>query len=114
MFSLLFLYISQVPLGILLHNENKLDEMCKIMDEHHKYVPTNPKEVTDSLPDGDTITHSDFDKWETLFGGDQLTAARSRGAASIRANHPNAHQHLQGLIPTVEDWHAKMTFMKVL
>ena len=29
----------QVPLGVFLKNENKLDEMADILDHLHKYVP---------------------------------------------------------------------------
>ena len=29
----------QVPLGVQLHDETRLDEMCAIMDELHRYVP---------------------------------------------------------------------------
>ena len=29
----------QVPLGVFLKNENKLDEMADILDDLHKYVP---------------------------------------------------------------------------
>lgn len=48
---------------------------------------------------------------EILLGGDQLTYARVRGAQSMRVNHENS---AAGFIPVVEDWHAKMTFMKVI
>ena len=28
-----------MPLGVLQRNENKLDQMCEIMDKLHEYVP---------------------------------------------------------------------------
>lgn len=79
-----------VPLGILLLNENKIDEMCQILDSLHQYVPMTSKEVIYELPDGSNITTSDFDMWELLMAGDQLTAARIRAAVSNRANHPDS------------------------
>ena len=30
----------QIPLGVILKNENKNDDMVEIMTEMHKYVPT--------------------------------------------------------------------------
>ena len=59
------------------------------------------------------MKYRDMDLWETLFGGDQLTAARIRGAISLRCNHPNALERFEGLIPPVEDWHSRMVLMKV-
>ena len=35
----MLLFFIQIPLGIFLKNENKLDEMADIIDELHKYVP---------------------------------------------------------------------------
>ena len=71
------------------------------------------KDITVDLPDGHSINYKDADMGETLFGGDQLTAAHIRGAISICANHSTTLQRLEGLIPTVEDWHTRMTLMKV-
>ena len=51
--------------------------------------------------------------WQTLFGGDQLTIARARGAISIRYGHELPEEQLKGLIPAMEDWHTRMTLMKV-
>ena len=49
----------------------------------------------------------------TLFGGDQLTVARGIGAQRIRANSEEGASRLEGLIPVVEDWHAKVCFLGV-
>ena len=45
-----------------------------------------------------------------MFGGDQLTAARARGAKKSRANSTTC---LSGLEPYVQDWHAKVIFHEV-
>ena len=44
-----------------------------------------------------------------LFGGDQLTVARARGAISIRSSHDEPEEQLNGLEPVLEDWHSRMT-----
>ena len=33
----------QIPLGVILKNENKNDDMVEIMTEMHKYVPTKKR-----------------------------------------------------------------------
>ncbi len=65
-------------MGVLLHNENKLDEMSKILDHLMKFVPTLPKEGEIS-PDASKVTFDNTRFFKILLGGDQLTAARVRG-----------------------------------
>ena len=48
-----------------------------------------------------------------LIGGDQLTAARVRGADRVMGNSNNGQERLEGLVPVVEDWHAKVCFLQV-
>lgn len=57
--------------------------MCKFMDTIHKYVPALMKKTQETMDDGDIIERIDYMAWNTLLGGDQLTVARARGAASI-------------------------------
>ena len=101
--------IIQVPLGIHLLNENKVDEMCMIMNSLHKYVPKATHQITnqDNRPISEEFFH------EVLFGGDQLTACRSRAAQTARCNDDNPVERLEGLIPVVEDWHARLTLTRV-
>ena len=47
------------------------------------------------------------------MGGDQLTAARGRGAQSIRENGGDGISQLEGLHMFSLDWHAKMNFLEV-
>uniref|UniRef100_A0A1X7TRY5 DUF6589 domain-containing protein n=2 Tax=Amphimedon queenslandica TaxID=400682 RepID=A0A1X7TRY5_AMPQE len=65
-----------VPLGVELRNENKLDEMCAIMDNLHKYIPSVPVKRSVNLADGEVHEMDDHIVYPILFGGDQLTAAR--------------------------------------
>ena len=76
------------------------------MEKLHEYVPA--KSVTNEVSgDEDYLYH------KLLLGGDQLTIAHSRSSISIRADHDLAREHLEGLLPVVEDWHTKMTLVKV-
>ena len=107
----------QVPIGVFLKNENKLDDMSEILDELHKYVPmirttqvveiSGPRETTRPI----TIHTDHFN--HILIGGDQLTVARVRGCQRVKANSHTGRSRYEGLVPVIEDWHTKMCFMKV-
>lgn len=73
------LYYAQVPLGVLLHDENKLDEMGKILDHCMKLVPTLKAVQYVSQSSGSVIDVDNTQFFRILFGGDQLTVARMRG-----------------------------------
>lgn len=47
------------------------------------------------------------------IGGDQLTAARGRSSQRVRSNSERGIDRLEGLVPVVEDWHAKGSFLTV-
>lgn len=84
--------------------------MCKIMERHYSYVPKLGRIENMNLPSGESEEIRRLDTWTTLFGGDQLTVARARGAINIRRGHDDPEDQLQGLL---EDWHARLTLMKV-
>ena len=48
-----------------------------------------------------------------LFGGDQLTRERAHNAKDAKLQSANPRKKLQGLIPKIEDWHARFTFYQV-
>ena len=80
--------------------------MSKIMERHHQYVP-KVKEVNKvSLHNGELEEMQTINTWNTLFGGDQLTVARARGAIAIKCGHDDPEEQLTGLKPVVEDWHS--------
>lgn len=87
--------------------------MCKIMERHHKYIPMVTRMRKETFGNGESIEIPEADMWLTLFGGDQLTVARARGAIAIRHGHELPEEQLKGLIPVLEDWHTRMTLMKV-
>ena len=102
----------QVPLGILSKNENKGNDMIDIMEHLHKYVPSVSyteevviKEKVNARPRAVI--------YPVLFGGDQLTAARGRGAQKSRVNSMSPIVRFDGLIPCAEDWHTKVIFLEV-
>lgn len=103
----------QVPLGILLYNENKLDEMAQILDHYMKLVPTVAMEGNLQLGNGDVLQFDDTRFFPILFGGDQLTVARACGVQAQRDTHESKVDRFEGLLPVVEDWHARMILLKV-
>ena len=100
-----------MPLGVQLLNENKTDEMCLIMRNLHKYVLKKSYKVTYHLDENVDCTEECYHR--ILFGGDQLTVCRARGAQSARTNDDVSDERFDGLIPVTEDWHARMTLLRV-
>ena len=106
--------LSQIPLGVMLKNENKNDEMVEILDALHKYVPSCTSQLHFEHPDTGADHSLDVEHFKhVLVGGDQLTIARVRSAQLIRANSNSSHSRLEGLVPSIQDWHAKLCFMQV-
>lgn len=97
----------------MMHNENKLDEMCTIMEGLHKYVPSKPITNRIRLESGETLEHHDAALHQILLVGDQLTVARARGAQAIRASHDTNQDRLKGLIPAAADWHTRVILLQV-
>ena len=83
------------------------------MDEVHDYVPSVTQHTSLLLPDGSVWEDDNQFFHRILMGGDQLTVARARGSISIREDHDSNVQRLDGIIPVVEDWHAKQCLLKV-
>ena len=83
------------------------------MDHYMTLVPNVQKEGSLVLPNGSAIDFDDSRFFPVLFGGDQLTVARMRGVQAIRDTHSKNAERYDGLVPVVEDWHARMNFMKV-
>ena len=102
-----------MPLGVIMRNENKLDQMCLILDDLLKYCPTHAEEEKLMLPDGNEMSHRKVKVFEIGIGGDQLTCARIRGAQGLRRNHDCTDHQLKSFVPFVEDWHSRLTLMTV-
>ena len=104
----------QVPLGIILKSENKTEEMVQIMTQIHDYAPTKCYQEEFIVPGTDEILHIPKARVHpVLFGGDQLTAARARGAKNAKVNSFDPCLGFDGLIPIAEDWHTRLNFLGV-
>jgi len=90
-----------------------LDEMSNIMEVLHKYVPTHASEGQFALPNGSTLSYDNTTFFEILLGGDQLTVVHVSGVQSLRIGHETAMDRLEGLVPVVEDWHARVILLEV-
>lgn len=88
--------------------------MAKILEEFHSYIPTIPSTEIVTLEDGTTRAVDNSHFFHILMGGDQLTVARARGTAALRVTHDTPTERLSGIVPVIEDWHARLTLMKVL
>ena len=79
------------------------------METLQQYVPSIRYSTCLQIIQGEEqeTVHNDY-FFATLFGGDQLTVARAIGAKS-----EDGVARLQGLIPVVEDWHAKVCLLGV-
>jgi len=87
--------------------------MCEIVEELQRYVPSRPCQLKRPLPNGEFYSVDEQAVHQILSGGDQLTCCRCRGAQSLRCNHESTLERLEGLIPITEDWHARLTLVKV-
>ena len=88
--------------------------MVDILSHFHQYVPLIEKSKSiyvDAI--GETVEVPNDSLYRLFLGGDQLTAARARGAIKSRVNSPTTTGRLAGLIPCVEDWHTQTILMEV-
>ena len=74
--------------------------MVDILGHFNQYVPTtmDQKGIAEQV----------------LFGGDQLTAERTRSAKALQLNARTEHGQLHGLVPFIEDWHALQCMLQVI
>ena len=88
--------------------------MVEIMAKLQQYVPAKEYTKVVVIPGSeDTAEVKKAVFHHLLFGGDQLTVARARGAKRIKSNGITPHSRLEGLVPCAEDWHAKVNFLEV-
>ena len=83
----------QIPLGLILKNENIASDMVEVMKDAQKYVP---------------------DRHKCFFGGDLLTSERGRNVQLSMQAHASPRDQLQLLICKSEDWHAEVAFLTVV
>lgn len=91
--------------------------MISILDSVHQYVPTETHVVTTDVSgspgNSETVEFPVDDFHYIVFGGDQLTAKRAQEAQNICSNSQRGKDHLNGLFPIIEDWHAKVCLLGV-
>ena len=92
-------------MGVNLQDENKLDEMSKVMEHYMTYVPTVEAKGHLVLSNGDSLEFDDTRFFSIFFGGDQLTVVHMRGTQALQDSHDKPTDRLEGLIPVVKDWH---------
>ena len=91
------LFFFQTPLGVLDKDETKIADMVDILEEYHKYVPGDEAGEPFMIP---------------LFG-DQLSVERSYDAQKARINAEDAWGQLQGLHPSIQEWHKRGILLQV-
>ena len=88
--------------------------MVKIVSHMQQYVPAlNCSDVTYIPSSMQTVATPEVVFHKKLFGGDQFTAARVRGAQTAKSNGKTALNRLDGVIPVVEDWHTEVLLYEV-
>ncbi len=87
-------------------------EMIEIVSNLQTYVPTKSTEVDVEISETSESCQVAVDPFHhTLFGGDVLTVARE--SKDIRSNSRRGNERLEGVVPVIEDWHAKLCFLEV-
>lgn len=95
-------------------NENKGDEMIQILQHLQQYIPEKEYEDELCVPNQqELIKTTKVLQHKILLGGDQLTVARVRGAQTAMCNGIDAVKRLEGFIPVIQDWHAKVVLLEV-
>ena len=90
----------------------KHPSMTEVLDNLSNYVPVHTAIKMASV-EGKNYTVDDSRLIRTLLFGDQLTAAHARGAIALRDDDMTALHHLEGFVPAVADWHARMCLLQV-
>jgi len=86
--------------------------MSEILLGLNAYIPVQDDLQTVNI-DGDTFSNPETKLSPRLLFGDQLTAARARGAAALRIWHKTALDRLEGYVPVTSDWHARLCLVTV-
>ena len=89
---------TMVPLGILKKDEARTGEMVDIMADYQRYVPTNPDGSPFMLP----------------LWCDGLSCERGHDAQISSVNGRSTWSRLEGLSPSIQEWHRKQLQMEDL
>lgn len=94
-------------------DENRIDQMCLILDQAQRYTPTIVTDEKVVLPNGEDYFFKKENMHEILIGGDQVTVTRARSSIAVRRTHDTNKEKLLGVVPVIEDWHARLILMQV-
>ena len=83
-------------MGVLSKEETKTSDMVDILSSYHDYVPCR---------DGKPIT--------TILYGDGLSCVHVRDAQSEAVDVTDSQKRLDGLYPTVQEWHKHCLLLEV-
>ena len=101
-------------MGIIPKNETKSDEMVDIMAHMHQYVPIIESSEDVYVPSlNEKVEFHRARSFPIIIAGDQLTAARARGAKKAKVNSDSPTSRFEGLIPAATDWHIKQALLGV-
>ena len=88
--------------------------MVEILSHLHQYVPIKQHTNLVHIPSKDLVVSLESATvQQLLIGGDQLSAARARGAIKAMSNGTTPQKRLDGFIPVVEDWHTQVVLLEV-
>ena len=100
-------------MGVIQAGENKLDDMCSILEHLHQYVPLISEVCVFQSDDHNEVSTTQYTFHNLVLGGDPLTVARVRGLQAIRCHEDNSLDRLEGFLGVPQDWHAHVTLLKV-
>ena len=88
--------------------------MVEILAHLHQYVPIIEYEEERCIPGrSERVIEHKAKVHKVILGGDQLTKARAVSAIKIKSNGERPSSRLEGFIPVIEDWHAKLCLFEV-
>ena len=87
--------------------------MSHVLEHYMQFVPKVEANGFILLPSGEKVEYDDTKFNAKLLGGDQLTAVRVHSAQALRDTLDSATQRFEGLIPVIEDWHARTILLQV-
>ena len=97
--------------GTVFKDEKKYDEMVDILDhiqeEMHRYHGEAFQDNQDELAEI-------LKQLLIIFSGDQLTRERAHGSQLIRDGCTTKAERLQQILPVIENWHAKQSFLTLI
>lgn len=64
-------------------DENRIDQMCLILDQAQRYTPTIVTDEKVVLPNGEDYFFKKENMHEILIGGDQVTVTRARSSIAV-------------------------------